>query len=193
MAEEWVNFWGVIVAALIGALTLLLTATMVQGNFKADKLAEAKRDVFLKLVDSWMSYLLNVNSFRIQEVNEYRNIIFQSNKELVSSLHKSSFVSDPATKKEIMEFTIYFSLENLKLNSLIFAWFNPDEKNRSDLEYKSMMILEDLGNRALSLQKKLRCELGVKNDPEIDLYLEKIQKDFANEMKQYLFSGTKFK
>lgn len=186
------SFAGAVVGALIGAVALFIiaqtTASQVQENFKADKLAEAKRDVFLKLVDSWMSYLLNVNSFRIQKFDEYRSIIFQSNKELVSSLHKSSFISDPETKKVIMEFTIYFSLENLKLTSLIFAWFNPDDENRSDLEYKSMMILEDLGNKALSLQNKLRSELGIKNDPEIDLYLDKIQKDFANEMKRFLFN-----
>ena len=96
MAEEWVNFWGLIAAAAIGALALYfiakITAEQVQGNFKADKLAEAKRDIFLNLVDHWMDYLMVVNTFRVNPKDEYGKAVFQATKYLVSSLHRLSLI-----------------------------------------------------------------------------------------------------
>ena len=187
MAEEWVNFWGVIAAASIGALALIVTAIKVQGNFKADKLAEAKRDVFLSLVDHWMDYLLVVNTFRHIPEDEYRKAIFQATRELVSSLHRSSFISDPKTKKEIMLSTFNFTMKNLEIRQIVDRWYAPQEQDLHNLQYSLFQILDGLGNEAIALQNLLRLELGITNDPQIDLFLLEKQKEFISEVKRVLF------
>lgn len=188
MIEDYLSFAGAFVAALIGAFVLLYiartTAETVQDNYKADKLAEAKRDIFLSLVDHWMNYLLVVNSFRIYESEEYGKIVFQANKDLVSSLHKSSFISKPNTKKAVMLFTFNFSKKNLDLSQIINNWYNSQEHDLHIL----FQILEGLGYEALDLQNLLRTELGIDNDPQIDSFLLEKQKEFASEMKRILFN-----
>ncbi|OTG73411.1 hypothetical protein B9T23_13755 [Acinetobacter terrae] len=190
MAEEWVNFWGVIAAAFIGALALLATATMVQGNFKADKLAEAKRDVFLGLVDHWMDYLMVVNTFRTNPQEEYREAIFHATKNLVSSLHKSSFISKPKTKKEVVLFTLNFTKKNIELNRIVNDWYGLKEQDQRDLNYKLFQILDGIGYEALDLQNLLRTELGITNHPKIDSFLLGKQKEFAAEIKKILLGAV---
>lgn len=191
MAEEWVNFWGLIAAAAIGALALYfiakITAEQVQGNFKADKLAEAKRDIFLNLVDHWMDYLMVVNTFRVNPKEEYGKAVFQATKYLVSSLHRSSFISDPKTKKEVMLFTFNFTKKNIAISKITNSWYDQQEQDLHKLQYNLFQILDDLGNEALDLQNLLRTELGITNDPQIDSFLLEKQKEFISEVKKILF------
>lgn len=189
MAEEWVNFWGVIAAASIGALALIVTAIMVQGNFKADKLAEAKRDVFLSLVDHWMDYLLVVNTFRHIPEDEYRNAIFQATRDLVSSLHRSSFISDPKTKKELMLSTFNFTKKNIEISQIVDRWYDPQEQDLHNLQYNLFQILDGLSYEVLALQNLLRTELGINNDLEIDSFILGKQKVFAAEIKKVLLGS----
>lgn len=194
MSNEYLGLAGAVLAALIGALVLLIisrtTAEKIQENYAADKLAEAKRDVFLGLVDHWMDYLMIVNTFRINPQKEYREAVFQATKDLVSSLHKSSFISEPNTKKEVMLFSLNFSSKNLELGKITNDWYELEEQDRRDLNYKLFQILDGLGVEALVLQNLLRTELGINNDPKIDAFLSLKQKEFVSEMEQSLL-GTK--
>jgi len=194
MSNEYLGLAGAVLAALIGALVLLIisrtTAEKIQENYAADKLAEAKRDVFLGLVDHWMDYLMIVNTFGINPQKEYREAVFQATKDLVSSLHKSSFISEPNTKKEVMLFSLNFSRKNLELSKITNDWYELEEQDRCDLNYKLFQILDGLGAEALVLQNLLRTELGINNDPKIDSFLSLKQKEFVSEMEQSLL-GTK--
>lgn len=188
MFEIDIGFAGTVLGALIGALALLVTvrktAEKVHDNFKADKLAEAKRDIFLNLVDRWMNYLMVVNSFKIKSQDEYRGDIFQATKDLLSSLHKSSFISAPKTKKEVMLFTFNFTKINIEQTQIINNWYHSPNV---ELQYELFLILDKLAKDALDLQNLLRVELGIKNDPQIDLWLSEKQKEFFSEMKSVLF------
>ena len=188
MAEEYLSFWGAIAGALIGAFALFRIARKTAGNvyenFKSDKLVEAKRDIFLSLVDHWMNYLMVVNTFRVNPQEEYGKAIFQATKDLVSSLHKSNFISEPKTKKEVMLFTLDFSRKNLELSKITNNWYSSQEQDLCNL----FEILERLGDQALDLQNLLRTELGIANDPEIDSFLLEKQKEFSHDMKHILFN-----
>lgn len=188
MFEIDIGFAGTLLGALIGALALLVTvrktAEKVHDNFRADKLAEAKRDIFLNLVDRWMNYLMVVNSFKIKPQDEYRGDIFQATKDLISSLHKSSFISAPKTKKEVMLFTFNFTKKNIEQTQIINNWYHSPN---AELQYELFLILDKLAKDALDLQNLLRGELGIKNDPQIDLWLSEKQKEFFSEMKSVLF------
>lgn len=189
MIQDYLSFAGAFLAALIGAWVLIhiarSTAEKVQENYKADKLAEAKRDIFLGLVDSWMNYLLVINSFRIYDLEEYGKIVLQANKDLVSSLHKASFISKPETKKEVMLFTFDFSRKNIEISKIIRNWYQSQEADLPEL----FQILEDLGYQSLDLQNLLRTELGITNNPQIDSFLLDKQKEFFSEIKKILFGA----
>lgn len=186
MAEEWVNFWGLIAGAVIGAFALYfiakITATQVQGNFKAEKLAEAKRDIYLDLVDSWMNYLLDINSFRMNSTEEYWHNAFQANKELVSSLHRSSFISEPKTKLAVMDLTFDLALKHRDICDLVDIWYKV-ETNRHGVEGCILKITDDLANKAQKLQIALRDELGIKNDQAIDVEIIEMRNTFVKSSK----------
>ncbi|MEG0031748.1 hypothetical protein [Acinetobacter sp.] len=193
MFEIDIGFAGTLLGALIGALALLVTvrktAEKVHDNFRADKLAEAKRDVYLELVDAWMIFILDINSFRIMPEKDFHIVFFQSNKRLVSSLHKSSFISEPVTKKEIMDFTFELSLKTKSISVAIRSWYENDGQDRVPEEQLLINLMEDLGFKALNLQNKLREELGIINDQKIDEYIFNRQVVFSRQIKTQLFNS----
>lgn len=191
MPEIYISLAGTLFTALIGALTLLIiarvTAAKVHENFRADKLAEAKRDAYLNLIDCWMRYLLDFNSFRIRDTEAHRMILFQSNQELISAMHKSSFISEPTTKKEIIEFSIEFSKQSFMLGDALRGWYQNKDTGAISEEKIIMDCLEGLGLKAMSLQTKLREELGINNNKEIDDHILALQMQFSKEVRQKLF------
>lgn len=191
MPEIDISLAGTLLAALIGALTLFIiariTAAKVHENFRADKLAEAKRDVYLNLVDSWMKYLLDFNSFRIREFEEHKMVVFQAHQELISAMHKSSFISEPITKKEIIEFSIEFSKQSFILAEELRGWYQNRNICAISEEKNIMDCLESLALKVTGLQIKLRQELGINNDKEVDNYIYNLQMQFSRDLRQKLF------
>lgn len=180
------SFLGALIAAIVGALALFYiafkTAEKVQIDLKAEKLAEAKRDIYLNLVDCWMRYLLDVNSFRVNSIEEYWHNIFQTHKELVSSLHRSSFISEPETKLAVMDFTFDLILKHGDICGLVDNWYKV-EANRHGVERSILKITEDLANKAQELQIALRGELGIKNDQAIDAEIIEMKNTFVESSK----------
>lgn len=191
MPDIYISLVGTLLAAIIGALTLLfiahVTTTKVHENFRADKLAEAKRDAYLNLIDCWMRYLLEFNSFRIRDIESHRMILFQSSQELISAMHKSSFISEPTTKKEIIEFSIEFSKQSFILAKALGTWYQNKDTGAISDEKIIMDCLESLGLKAMSLQIKLREELGINNNEEIDDQILDLQMQFSKNVRQKLF------
>lgn len=182
MSDGYLSFWGAIIAALLGALVLIRiarkTAETVQDNYKAEKLIEAKRDIYLDLIDRWMNYLFEINSFRINSIDDYSNKFFQANKELVSSLHKSSFISEPKTKLLVMDLVFDLTLKNNDIYLLVKNWYGI-KSNRNDVEKSILKISEELGDKAQKLQIILREELGIKNDEAIDVKINEMKNTFV--------------
>lgn len=182
------GFLGALVGAIVIIFSVYLTALFTLRAHKADKLAEAKRDVYLELIDAWMSFILDINSFRILSKEDFQGVFFQSNKKLVSSLHKSSFISEPDTKKEIMDFTFELSLKTKSISVAIKNWYEIDGQDQIQEEQFLITLMEDLGFKALDLQNKLREELGIVNDKKIDKYILDRQVDFSRQIKIQLFN-----
>ncbi|MFT0178299.1 hypothetical protein V5H88_15435, partial [Acinetobacter baumannii] len=133
LIQGWFSFVG----ALLGALALIGTvwfgAKSALNAHKADKLAEAKRDIYLELVRKWQKFLITCHSYRILSDEEFFDEFFLIVKELTASLHESSFISDPNTKEKIMIFTIRFS-DSLKVITLYFRnWYDSVSLEKKEL------------------------------------------------------------
>lgn len=178
-----------LIGAGVGAYVLMRSIKRTTNDaitlHKADKLAEAKRDIFLSFVDCWINYLLVINSFRVNLKDDYFKMVFQANRDLVSSLHKSSFISDSETRKAIMDFTFHQTEQNIKLTQITIDWFS-ESGNKNEILSNVMIIAGDLGDRAIILQDLLRNELGIKSDSNIDACINKRQEQFASKMKDFI-------
>lgn len=187
LIQGWFSFVG----ALIGALALIGTvwfgAKSALKAHKIDKLAEAKRDVYLELIRKWQKFLITCQSYRILNNHEFFEQFFTIVKELTASLHESSFISDPLTKEKIMIFTIRFS-DSLKVITLFFSnWYSatsPEEKDFINIEIYEFMEL--FGLDAMKLQDDLRKELGLPEDEEVNRRIFEMQKEFSARVKANL-------
>lgn len=180
-------------AAVLGGIFLLgsiwLTVKSTLQAHKADKLAEAKRDVCLELVQNWYNFLSTLNSYQSIEEKEAYNANYQDTlTKLLSSLHKSSFISDPKTKELILDFTMDLTKSNFKIMELINNWYaiEIDQAHKVNVIFELMDIANPIGLRAMELQISLRKELGLNDDDVINQRILKKQKDFAEDVKKML-------
>ncbi|MEI1687054.1 hypothetical protein V8P55_02070 [Acinetobacter baumannii] len=184
LIQGWFSFVG----ALLGALALIGTvwfgAKSALNAHKADKLAEAKRDIYLELVRKWQKFLITCHSYRILSDEEFFDEFFLIVKELTASLHESSFISDPNTKEKIMIFTIRFS-DSLKVITLYFRnWYDAVSLEKKELINNEIYEFTELfGLEALLLQTELRKELGLREDEEVNQRIFEMQKKFSARVK----------
>ncbi|WP_228129045.1 hypothetical protein [Acinetobacter guillouiae] len=181
-----------IIGALIGALVLIcsikITARNTLKGFKADKLAEAKRDIYVELVASWQDFLLNINSY----VNLDAESFFKNHQKalnvLIESLHKSSFISDPETREIVLDFTMELIESLFLINKSIVEWYGPHNNQERKIQIQ-FYILDQINERALkalNLLEILRKEMGLKNNEEISQRILEKQKRFAERIKARL-------
>lgn len=183
--------WFAFIGALIGALALIGTvwfgAKSALNAHKADKLAEAKRDIYLELVRKWQNFLMSCNSYRILQREEFFEQLFLNVKELTASLHESSFISDPFTKEKIMIFTIRFGDSINVITSYFVTWYATSSKEDKDFISNEIYEFMDLfGLDALKLQVDLRRELGLPEDEEVNRRIFEMQKEFSARVKANL-------
>lgn len=179
-------FWG----AIIGSFALILSIWLgYRFGYKADKLAEAKRDVYLELVQDWQSFLMDLSSYQSIELKENFLLKFQESlAKVLGSLHKASFISDPFTKEKVLDFTMEFSKTNFGIRALIEQWYKAAEESdeRKIVVIELMDLLNPVALQAMNLQIILRDELGLKENKLVnDRILEK-QKEFAKDIKEKL-------
>lgn len=109
--------WAAIVSGGALLLSIWLTAKATLKAHKADKLAEARRDIYLELIRNWYSFILVYSSYTIiknnkdinSEKNDFKDRFVASYRQLTTSFHESSFISEPETKEKILDFTMQFS------------------------------------------------------------------------------------
>lgn len=178
-----------IIAALIGAYVIV--KSIVDGakntliSHKVDKLTEAKRDVYLELVQDWQSFLMDLSSYQSIELKENYLIKFQESlAKVLGSLHKASFISDPITKEKILDFTMDFSKANFKFREFIDQWYALEEGSieRLQVVLDFLEYVNPIGLNAMELQITLRNELGLKEDYAVNQRVLNKQKDFAKEI-----------
>lgn len=186
--------WAAVVGGVISGLALIisikLTANSTLKAHKADKLAEARRDIYLNLIRNWYSFILVYGSYTIIKNNEdidsqkkeFKDRFMASYRQLTTSLHESSFISEPATKEKILDFTMQFSEDLFYLNDEIDRWYaNPEE--RIKIQFELMDFMNQYGLKAMILQKDLRLEMGVNENEEINERILKKQKAFSERIK----------
>ncbi|USA53853.1 hypothetical protein NDN13_01285 [Acinetobacter sp. C32I] len=184
-----------IIAALIGAYVIVKSIVEQAKNtlisHKVDKLTEAKRDVYLDLVQDWQSFLMDLSSYQSIELKENYLVKFQESlSKVLGSLHKASFISDPLTKEKILDFTMDLSKANFKFIEYIERWYalGGSSNERPQVVLDFMEYVEPIGLNAMNLQITLRDELGLKEDDDVNQRILKKQKDFSKEIRNRLRS-----
>lgn len=178
-----------IFAALIGAGALIYifnkTSKDVHNNFKADKLAEAKRDEYLGLVSQFQKYLFSIYSFKLLDQQEYLLKVLHEYQVLNTLLRRCTLISEPKTKLKIMNLVIKIALNFKESISTVKAWyiFSPsleesDKKHKVQLDLEIFYLMRDLGDEGLALERLLRDELNVVNDSQIDSEIEIMMREF---------------
>lgn len=184
-------FWGAIIGSLALIVSIWLGSYLGLKGYKTDKLAEAKRDVYLELVQDWQSFIMTLSSYQAIELKEaYLSDFRESLSKVLGSLHKASFVSDPSTKEKILEFSMDLSRANFKFRQFIERWYALDEgsPNRLQVLLEFLDYLNPIGLNAMKLQIILRNELGLKENDSINQRILNSQKDFAKETRDRLRS-----
>lgn len=178
-----------IVAAILGLIIVIVSILLGYDGYKKDKLAEAKRDVYLELVQSWQGFLITVHGYKIEkDIEAYFKKFQESLFEVLGALHKASFISDPFTKEKVLDFTMEFSKTNFGIRPLVEQWYKAAEESdeRQIVVIELMDLLNPVALQAMNLQIILRDELGLKENKLVnDRILEK-QKDFAKDIKEKL-------
>ncbi len=191
IASAFIQGWFTIMGAFLGAAALIGTfwfgAKSALNAHKIDKLAEAKRDIYLELVRKWQNFLMSCHSYRIMNRDEFFDQFFLNVRELTASLHESSFISDPLTKEKIMVFTIRFS-DSLNVVTSYFAkWYAISSKEEKDVINNEIYeFMDSFGLEALKLQNDLRNELGLPEDEEVNRRILEMQKEFSARVKANL-------
>lgn len=181
-----------VLAALIGALVLIysirITAKITLKGFKADKLAEAKRDIFVELVASWQDFLLTINTYVNLDHEAFSKNYQKSLYVLIESLHKSSFISDPETREIVLDFTMELTESLFTINQSISKWYgsNSNSERRLQIQFKIMDQINHQALKALDLLEILRKEMGLKNNDEISQRILEKQKQYAERIKTRL-------
>lgn len=178
-----------IFAAIIGAGALIYifnkTTKDVHNNFKADKLAEAKRDEYLELVSQFQKYLISIYNFKLINREEYLSKILYEYQTLNTLLRRCTLISEPTTKLKIMNLVIKIALNFKEIIPNVMDWYfssqsslETDKKYMVQLDIKVFHLMMDLGNEGLDLEKLLREELNVLNDPQVDNEIEIMMREF---------------
>ncbi|MGE8544277.1 MAG: hypothetical protein ACN6NS_08225 [Acinetobacter johnsonii] len=194
MFEIDIGLAGTLLGALIGALALLVTvrktAEKVHDNFRADKLAEAKRDAYLNFIRKWQNILMVSSYYLNLKKSEFNEIHSKAWAELIGSLHEASFISNPSTKEKIMEFTFKISEDLFQIKDFHNQWYLLSESEialkPSEIILGIMEILDTQGLQALELQKFLRNEIGLIEDDEVEQRIMKLQKKLAEKVKRMI-------
>jgi len=186
--------WFTFIGALLGALALIGTvwfgAKSALNAHKADKLAEAKRDIYLELVKSWFNFIMVFTSYQnIKEdidlqtqMDDFFDKLSLSFRDLTTALHQSSFISEPLTKEKILDFTMKLSGDYFFLIGKVAQYYLIKEE-RNDISLQLMDFMNEYGLECLELQKDLRIEIGISEDEAVNLRILKKQKEFAEKIK----------
>lgn len=192
MFEIDIGFAGTLLGALVGALALLVTvrktAEKVHDNFRADKLAEAKRDAYLNFIRKWQNILIVSSYYLNLKKSEFNEIHSLAWAELIGSLHEASFISNPSTKEKIMEFTFKISEDLIIIKDFHNQWYSLTESEiaikPSEIILGIMELLDTQGLQALELQKFLRAEIGLAENEGVDQRIMQLQNKFADKVKR---------
>lgn len=79
--------WAAVIGGAFLLASILFTAQFTLKAHKIDKLAEAKRDVYLQLVRKWQNFMMAVFSFINLNKDTYIENYSLALKELIASLH----------------------------------------------------------------------------------------------------------
>ncbi|WP_262439279.1 hypothetical protein [Acinetobacter lactucae] len=131
----------------------------------------------------YSSYIIIKNNEDIDsQQKEFKDRFVASYRQLTTSLHESSFISEPETKEKILDFTMQFSEDFFYLNDEIVRWYaNPEE--RMEIQFELMDFMNQYGLKAMDLQKDLRLEMGVNENEAINERILKKQKAFSKRIK----------
>lgn len=186
------TLWAAAIGGLFLLASILITAKATLNAHKADKLAEAKRDVYLNLVRKWQNYLMAANSFRnFEKRKDFNENYSLALTELIAALHEASFISNPLTKEKLFDFTMQFTLDLSKINDCFDEWYVPEDNgNRLKIIINLMDILKIYGLKALDLQKELRKEMGLPEDEMVNQRIMKKQEKFAEKIKSKLLGKS---
>lgn len=176
---------GAAVGAVAIIISIILTAKFTLKAHKAEKIAEAKRDVYLDLISQWEKYISTCYSYKFKEEKVFYQDFLKEHLELNAVFHKSSFVSSPELKLEILNVVSHASIKFQKLIPLISFWYDSgreidenSKKRKIEFELEILRYMQSNAEQMIKIEILLRNELGVKNDILID---EKIkQKSIEN-------------
>ncbi|UGQ31490.1 hypothetical protein [Acinetobacter calcoaceticus] len=172
--------WAAVIGGVFLLASIFFTAQFTLKAHKIDKLAEAKRDVYLELVRKWQNFMMVVFSFINVNKDTYIENYSLALKELIASLHETSFISDPLTKEKVLDFTMQLTEDLFKIRSYSqqFYDFEGNEAERLRIQIEMMDFMRDYGIKALDLQRELRIEIGLKEDEVINKRILKKQQKF---------------
>lgn len=188
--QGFLGFLGALLGALVLICSIKITAKNTLEAHKVEKLAEAKRDIYLELVESWFNFLLVFNTYQNikdnikleTQMNEYFENFKSSFSGLITTLHQSSFISEPLTKEKILDFTMKLTEDYFYLNREVYRYFSIKEE-RDDISIQLLDFMDEYGLKCLELQKDLRLEIGISEDEEVNLRILNKQKEFAARVK----------
>lgn len=180
--------WAAVISSLGVLLSIFVAAKFTLNAHKADKLAEAKRDIYVELVASWQDFLLNINSFVNLDGESFFKNHQKSLNVLIESLHKSSFISDPETREIVLDFTMELIESLFLINKSIVEWYGPHSNQERKLQIQFYIIdqINERALKALNLLEILRKEMGLKNNDKINKRILEKQKQFAERIKARL-------
>ncbi|MCE6234822.1 hypothetical protein [Acinetobacter pittii] len=172
--------WAAVIGGAFLLVSIWITAKSTLKAHKIDKLAEAKRDIYLDLVRNWQNFMMAVFSFINVNKNVYDENFSLALTELIASLHETSFISDPLTKEKVLDFTMQLieDLFKIKYYGTQFYDFEGNEPERLRIQIEVMDFMRDYGIKALDLQRELRIEIGLKEDEIVNQRILKKQQKF---------------
>lgn len=188
--QGFLGLFGALLGAIVLICSIKITAKNTLEAHKVEKLAEAKRDIYLDVVKSWYNFLLVFNTYQnikdkvdikeqLSDFSENFRIAF---KDLTTALHQSSFVSEPLTKEKVLDFTMKLTEDYFYLNLQVARYYlNINE--RDEISFHLMDFMNDYGLKCLELQKDLRVEIGITEDENVNVRILNKQKDFAAKVK----------
>ncbi|WP_288384261.1 hypothetical protein [uncultured Acinetobacter sp.] len=187
------SLWAAIVGSLIGGVILLVsilfTAKHTLKAHKSDKLAEAKRDVYLNLVSSWQDFIMSLNQYTRLDQESFIDQFGLSLTNLIAAMHQSSFISEPKTKERILDFMMELMDTIFTFREKVNDWYmSEDQSEKLKIQFEIMDMLNVEALKALKIQILLRNEMGLQENDEINKRISLKQTQFAQRMKDKIKS-----
>lgn len=182
--QGWFALGGTLFGAIALIVSIWLGAKFTLSAHTADKLAEAKRDLYLELIHNWHNFLITVNSFRLESEKDFKNNLILSMQNTLACLHKSSFISESKTKEELMRFTFKYTEVLFEIQKLTIPWYQSNELDKKNIEIQLLEVTEVIALDAMEIEKLLRVELGILNDTTVDNRISIMQQDYAEKIKK---------